>query len=320
MANYPGLGSAWALQKEVTYGTSIVSAQRQVPILSENLKLDISRIDSKTLKGGNSIVPSSSWRPGPKTGSGSVQMLLYNAGAALLWQAMLGGLATTGSGPYTHTFTPAATLPSYTIETGFGGASSSFARKKMVGAKVKSWNLKLAAKENATLGMDWVYKDEVVAASTAVDGSAPGTQYAYNFTEGVITGDKAPTGCIQNFELKGDNSLKDDLFCLGSSTFSEPVYNDFRSITGTMDTTFDGTTTNYAAYTAGTEGSLILTLTSTASVGDTITITLNVRLDGSTPTVQGPGLIMVSIPFTVLAASTDASAMTVAVVNGDATP
>lgn len=315
MATIHGLGSGWSLGKESVYGTS-VSPTRQLPFLSETLRLDIARTSALTLKGGNTIEPSSSWRPGSRSGSGDVQTLLYSSGAAMLFEAMLGTVGTTGAGPYTHTFTPAINLPSYTMQVGYGGVSASDLRKQVVGAKVSSWEIAAVVDENVTLGLTWSYKDETLSVAALV-GTVPASQKAYNYIDTVVSGAATPTGCIRAIRYSGNANLRTDAKCLGSATINEPKRNGFQEITGEMEVELDGTTTNYGLWTAGNELALVTTFTESTR---TVTITSNVRLDGGTPAVPGPGPIQVTIPFKVHAPTTDASAFTVVAVNGDATP
>ena len=89
MANAIGLGSGWSLKKESTWGTAVTPTVA-LPFISESLKLDIKRVESKTLKGGNYLDTSDTWRVGGSVGAGDVQTLLYSSGATLLWEAMLG--------------------------------------------------------------------------------------------------------------------------------------------------------------------------------------------------------------------------------------
>lgn len=314
MANATGLGSGWSIKKESAWGTGVTPSVA-FPFISESLKLDIKRVEAKTNKGGNYLDTSDSWRTGGSVGMGDVNTLLYSSGSHALWEAMLGTYATAGAGPYTHTASIGATLPAYSMEISYGGSSASFARKKVVGAVCDSWEVKFALGEPVTLGTSWVYKSEVLAASTALDGSYPSAMLPFSFTQCVITGGAAPAGCVEALSFKGNNNLLKDQFCLGSSTITQPARNGKAMIEGSMDVLLTANSVaDYALFTAGAELSLIATCTDSAK---TCVITTNVRLDGSTPTVAGDGVIKVTIPFKVIAATTDASGFTVVHTNSD---
>lgn len=316
MADTIGLGSGWSLKKEATYGVAETTGFRSIPFLQESLEIDRKLIDSVTLKGGNYLQTSDSWRQSVRAGAGDVQSLLFDSGAALLWEAMLGSVSTTGAGPYTHTFTIAKNLPSYTMQIGLGGVTASDLRKQVTGAKVDSWEVKLAVEQNATLGLTWVYSDQTLTVA-ATSGTVPAGMKAFTFLDGAFSGAGALTGNIQAISFKGENNLKKDQFSMGSQVLAEPVRNGRMRITGEMETTVDGTVTNYNKWTAGTELALVLTLTLGTK---TCTITTNVRIEGTSPTVDGEEKLMTTVPFSVLAPTTDASGFTVAVVNSDSTP
>lgn len=314
MANAIGLGSGWSIKKESVWGTG-VTPTIAFPFISESLKLDIKRVEAKTNKGGNYLDTSDAWRVGGSVGGGDVQTLLYSSGSSALWEAMLGTYATAGSGPYTHTASIGATLPSYSMEISYGGITSSTARKKVVGAMVDSWEAKFALGAPVTLGTTWVYKSEVLAASTALDGSYPSSMLPFSYTQCVITGGATPAGCVEALSFKGNNNLLKDQFCLGSSTITQPARNGKAEITGGMSVLLTANSVaDYALYTAGSELSLIVTCTDGAK---TLVITTNVRLDGSTPVVGGDGVVKVDIPFKVIAATTDASGFTAVHTNSD---
>lgn len=314
MATTTGLGSGFSIKKETTWGTPVVPTVA-VPMIGDTLKSDIKRVEAKTLKGGNRLEPSSSWRPGATIGAGDIQTLLWASGANF-WGAMLGTMVDAGAGPFTHTATPGPVLPSYTIQVGFGGVSASFARLQAVGAVVDSWQVKAATNAPVTLGMTWAYKNDVLAASTALAGSYPSAQVPYGYMDTVISGGALPAGCVEAITFTGNNNLLKDQVCLGSTSLTQPVPNGFGTITGVMDTLLvANSVADYLLYTANVELSLITTFTAGAK---TMVITCNVRIDGTTPTVAGEGVVKVPIPFKVMAPTTDASAFTVVATNSDA--
>lgn len=314
MATATGLGSGLSIKKETTWGTAVVPTVA-VPLIGSTLGSDIKRVEAKTLKGGNRFDPSSSWRPGATVGAGDIQTLLWASGANF-WGAMLGSMVDSGAGPFIHTATPAPQLPSYTIQVGIGGTTSSFARLQVVGAVCESWQVKAATNAPVTLGVTWAYKSDVLAPSTATAGSYPAAQLPYGYMDTVISGGALPAGCVDAITFTGNNNLLKDQVCLGSTAITQPVPNGFGTITGVMDTLLPANSAaDYLLYTANTEVSLIVTFTAGTK---TMVITANVRIDGTTPKVSGEGVIKVPIPFKVLAPTTDASAFTVVATNADA--
>lgn len=311
-----GLGSQFSFKKESVYGTGVVP-DRGFTMISESLSLDVARLQADTLKGGNYLRLESSIRPGRKRGAGDVQSLLYDRGCGALFEAMLGTIDTSGTGPYTHTASVGATLPSYTGEVTIGGTSSVM-RKRMTGMMVDSWEMSLATGELATLGLTWVYQNETIATSSSTAASVASGQVPFTYADGAITYAGGSAGCVRTITLTGNNNLSSDDVCIGSTTISQPVRGGIGEITGQMEVELDpASTTLYDAYVAGTFAEVELVLTAGSN---TLTITANTILGGATPTVGGPGKVMLTIPFTVGADTTDASGFTVVAVNGDSTP
>lgn len=311
-----GLGSQFSFKKETTYGTSI-TPDRGFTLISESLALEVARLQADTLKGGNYLRLQSSIRPGRKRGSGDLQSLLYDRGCGALFEAMLGTIGTTGSGPYTHTATMGATLPSYTGEVTIGATTGTM-RKRMTGMMVDSWEIALTSGQLATLGLTWVYQNETLATASATAGAVASGQVPFTYADGAITYNGSSPGCVRSITFTGNNNLSSDDVCIGNTTISQPVRGGIGEITGQMEVELDpASTTLYTAYTAGTFANVVLTLTAGSN---TLTITAAVILNGATPAVAGPGKVMLTIPFTVGAATTDASGFSIVAVNGDSTP
>lgn len=313
-----GLGSGWALVKESTFGTAVVTT-RALPIISESLALDVSRVRAKTLRGGVYLPTTSSYRVGSRVGGGDVNTLVFADGAALLTEAMLGTIGTTGAGPYVHTATVSQVLPSYSMQVSFGTTTTTKV-KKLEGCMVDSWELSYQIGEPVTLGMTWVYEDEAMVASGAasddLSGSYPASLIPYQATDVAVT-IEGTSYCITGLTISGNNALKKDFHCLGTTLIKKPVRTDECTITGTIEMPEDvDTKTLYDAYTAGT----VLTLVATATNGaDTFVVNAEIDLQGVTPQVSGPDIVSNSIPFSTVAASTDAAAFSLVTTNSDAT-
>lgn len=327
MAALPGVKSALALAKESTFGTAVATT-RGLPIISENMAISPGRVTSNAVKGGGFILPDSTVRNGPIMGQGSIQTYLYVNGAALLWEGLLGSIATTGVGPYVHTANIAATLPSYSIDVGYGGASTTKV-KRIEGAMFTGFEVAVAQGGNfVTLGLDVVYEDENVIASGEADDDVAGTfatsQPAYLATEvtgTVDTGGGATSYCIQSLRLRGENNLKIE-HCLGSRYITEPTRNGRPSYTGELVMKLDDTSNDlYDAFIAKTVSDIVITCTQGTN---TAVFTLTAHIDGTSPQVSGHEELVVTYPFTVVVddvnSETDTDAFQVDVTNDDATP
>lgn len=310
-----GFGSGFSFAKESTYGTP-VTPTKAVPFLSESLSLTINRITANTLKGGNYLPTTSSTRLGPRSGSGDVQSLLHSHSTAALTEAMLGGIATTGTGPYTHTATMAASLPSYTLQVAVGGSSNTM-RKTMEGAKVASWEIAIVANENVTLGLTWAYQDEVLATGQSLQGTYPTGDTVFSAVDFATLTIGGASYCVERLTFSGDNNLRTDSFCIGSTVANEPAAQR-RTITGEAVVKLEPTLT--ALYTAFT-GDTLMTIVATGTNGaNTLSINATTKFNGSTPTVPGEDELTVTVPFEVYAASSDSGAFSIATTNNASAP
>jgi hypothetical protein len=121
---------------------------------------------------------------------------------------------------------------------------------------------------------------------------------------------------VKSLTLSGNNTLDDSRRFLGTQYIAEPLETGLREYTGSLEIEFTDLS-QYTRFVAGTEAALVASFVSGT---DTVTITTNVRVDGSTPNVGGREILTQTLPIKCVASSTDASAITVALVNSDATP
>lgn len=311
-----GISSQFGFVAESTYGT-YVAPTKFVPIISESLELDIARIDAAGIRTGRGVLHSDDWYSGRRIVEGTVEMEAFDRTTALLFVHALGGIATTGVGPYTHTITPSATSQygkSLTMQTGNPGSAATVHPFSYLGCKIKGLELSATAGELAKLSVDVVGRD-MTTAQTLATASYTASLRAYTFIQGSATIAAGAVSC-KGFTLSIANSFDTDRVFLGSDLMSEPIANDLQEITGTLDLEFENLT-QYNRYTAGTTAAVVLTLTAGAS--NSITATLNCRFDKGTPNVGDRGVLGLSLPFKAVG-STDAAACTIVVINGDSAP
>lgn len=378
-----GIAAQIGYALESSVGT-VVTPTAFLPLVSESLVQDKQRLESAGIIAGRRVLTSSQWNGGDVVVSGSVQHELYNRGLGKLFTAMFGAVATTGAGPYTHTFTPGdLTGDALTVQVGRPGVGGTVFPFTYAGMKVQSWEIACAAGEIATLGLDLVgmrefdYRqvtdgvttdtDKTVTSATAVfstddvgkpisgtgipsgttiesftsatevelSAAATATGTGITFTIGVALASASyPTSIkplkfnhasvtiggtavpVRSLTVSGNNMIDDSRRFLGSQYISEPLEMGLREYTGTIEIEFTDLT-QYHRFVRGTEAALVASFVSGA---DSVTITTNARFDGSTPNVAGREILTQSLPFKCVASSTDASAITVALVNADATP
>lgn len=378
-----GIAAQIGYALESTVGTP-VTVTAFVPLVSETLGQERNRLESAGIIAGRRVLTSDQWNGGDITVSGSVQHELYNRGLGKIFTAMFGAVATTGAGPYTHTFTPGdLTADALTVQVGRPAINGTVYPFTYAGMKIKSWELACNAGEIATLGADLVGVREIdyravtdgvttsgsaaitsasalfnasdvgnpisgtgipagatiaavtsaTAATLSANASASGT--GVTFTLGIALASATYPGTIKPlkfnhaaitlggssinvkaFTLSADNMVDDGRRFLGSQYISEPLEMGLREYTGSLDVEFTDLT-QYRRFVTGSEAALVASFTSGA---DSVTITTNVRIDGTTPQVGGREILTQSLPFKCVASGADSSAITVALVNSDATP
>lgn len=368
---------------ESTVGTP-VTVTAFLPLVSETLMQERTRLESAGIIAGRRVLASQQWNGGDITVSGSVQHELYNRGLGKLFTAMFGAVATTGAGPYTHTFTPGDLAgDSLTVQVGRPATNDTTYPFTYAGMKVASWEIACAASEIATLGMDLVGSREIdyrtVSDGVTTSGSAAITSATASFNASdignPISGTGIPTGTTisavtsataatlsanatasgtsvvftlgialasatypsaikplkfnhaaisiggssvnaKSLTISGNNGLDDSRRFLGNQRISEPLESGLREYSGSLELEFTDLT-QYRRFVTGSEAALVASFTSGT---DSVTITTNVRFDGSTPQVSGKEILTQSLPFKCVASGADSTAITVALVNSDSTP
>jgi hypothetical protein len=313
MALQSGLAAQIGYGTESTYGTA-VTVDRFYPLVSESITQEIERLESAGIIAGRRVLDSNQWAAGNITISGSVEHELYDRQCGLLFRHMFGGVATSGAGPYTHTFTPGdLTNDHLTIQVGRPDVGGTVRPFTYAGCKITSWELACSVGEIATLGLEIVGKSETTATALAT-AAYSATALPVTFVHGAVTiGGSAVA--VSEATLKGDNGYNTDRRFLNDQTIKEPLEAGLRTYDGELSAEFESLT-QYNRFVNGTTAALVLTFT----VGsNTLTVTTNVRFDGATPTVGGPDIVGQPIPFKCIG-STDAAAITAVYVTGDATP
>ena len=116
MAQAEGSRAYIGIQEETTYGSDPGAPDiTLIPYSSEDIRASQNLIRADLIRRTRNAS-----RPGPGNISvdGSITTKLF-AEMGLLFKGALGSVSTAGADPYTHTFVPANSLPSFVIEKGF---------------------------------------------------------------------------------------------------------------------------------------------------------------------------------------------------------
>lgn len=317
MATAPrtGLAGQFGFKKETTWGTAVV-VDKFLPLVSESITGGPEPLMSDAMRVNRLHPHGDDFTTGNESYKGDIQLELYDHGGVALFEAMLGTLATTGSGPYTHTFTPGEPLPSYTMQVGIPDSAGTVRAKTFTSCVVESWEIAAEAGKIVTCGLTVTAKAMLTATALA-SASYPSSLLPVKFSHGALSlfGGSVNTKSVK---IRGDNKLTyDERRFLGSAQIgAKQVTQDKRDYGGDVLLEFENNFTEYARFVAGTQGALSLVFT----VGsNTITVTENIVYVGEAPVLGGRGIVDQPLPFMALG-STDAAAITIVAVNSDSTP
>ena len=310
-----GLNASLGLVAESVYGTYLAPT-RWLPLVSAPLDHQIDRLESAGIIAGRRVLDADQWGPGNIDVSVPIGLELYDRSIGLLFTHMFGSVVTTGTGPWTHTFTPGdLTGKSLTLQLGtpntLDGTVHPFS---LLGSKISSWELGLTAGEIATVGLDVGAKSVTTAQSLVAPSYATGIGMGMTFVGASVTLASVAYK-TKELTLAGDNGLDYDRRFIGDQTIDEPLEAALREYTGTLNSEFFDLTA-YNRFVNGTTAALVIAL---ARGTATATFTLNVRFDGDAPQVDGKDIVQNALPFKCIG-DTDAAAITCVLVNGDSTP
>jgi hypothetical protein len=213
------------IAKETTFGTA-VAATAFLPVESAEATTDPQNYYPEQIKGTRSK------SQGVPMGRKNELSLAQDAEPSTLghWLlAALGKVDTTAggtTGTYNHVFTPANTLPSYTVEK-YDGVMT----QQIAGSKCDSMTLSVEA------GGDGVFKieadflaqsisDKEAQATPSYTDKAPFTFYQVSAQKGGVE-----TTDVKNFEIEVSNNLKDDKYVLRKSRDVKDIPEGMREVT-----------------------------------------------------------------------------------------
>jgi hypothetical protein len=222
--------------REAVYGTGVAATHR-LGFVSSGVEPEIGIVRDNTLN--NQVVRSSIYPVGQRA-RGQIEMVLDYDGLLLLFDGAFGtatfaanGGTTSGTGPYTHTFTERSLLNSYTIEIVEGNVPANKCQR-LIGAKIFGFTIRGEAGQGdgALVRVVWdvlakeKQTDQTPTASlTAVARSSVLFHQAATINDG--TADAAADVRMRSFEINLGSPVHDDRFYLGSTTIDEPIRSDF---------------------------------------------------------------------------------------------
>lgn len=314
MTTRTGLDAQLGVAEESTVGT-YVEPTRFVEFTSESMSMEVARIESDAIRAGRTIIDSDDWAVGGRTVGGTVEFDARTKDLGLWLKHGLGAVSTSGSGPYTHTFTPGDLFgKGLTVQVGRPDTGGTVRPFSYTGCKVASLSLSASVGELLSVSADLIGQDETTAESLAT-ASYTSASTLFTFVHGAVTVAGSAAPCM-SFDFQVSNGLQDARHRLGSAVSTEQRQNARRTITLSAELDFENLT-NYNRLASGAEAAVVLTFTSGT---DVLTITLNARTDGTTPQVGSVDEIPLNLEFVAVGDGSDADACTITLVNGQSSP
>lgn len=175
--------------EESTYGVR-VAPTRFYPV-AEPVPMNYSpeRLESEGVVAGADVIGSDQWNGGPITVGTDIGFEMTQDFSMLLFKHMFGTVQTTGSGPYTHTFTPGSIDDlSLCIQTGIPPVlGAAVVPVEMLGCKFTEWEIGCTAGEIATMGITVAARDALFGSRSVTDGVTTDTDATVTSASAVFT-------------------------------------------------------------------------------------------------------------------------------------
>ncbi len=298
-------------KSETTYGTP-VTVDTFMPVLGADLSIDEGYLRSAAIRAGRRT--RSPGRLGAKTIGGSVSMELPNTSIATLFKHLLGGVGTTGAGPYVHTFTPGAhAAKSLSLQVGIEDSGGVVRPFSLSGAKVGGWSLACTVGQLAQLSFDYSARDYTTATALA-SASYAADLLPFTFIEGAITVDGDAVASARSATLTVAKGLKDDRHVIGSRLIREQREQDHFEITTEVTADFDNLDL-FDLIAAGTQVASVLEFDNGS---ETIVITTHGQIVGDAPSLTNPGIEEQTIRLDHSSNTSDADTISIVLTNDEA--
>ena len=308
MAIRSGIASQLGVAAESTYGTGVTS-DHFYEFNKESLAYSVERIESKGLRANNRVLRSDRWVSGKKGVDGDFECEIETKGFGLLFKAALGSSTiTTPSGAtlarlHSHVLADPYGQ-SYTVQVGRPDTSGTVQPFTYTGCKVTEFELKNSLDEFLVGTWKWDGQAETTSTSLASASYATAPEILA-WTGGALTIGGSSVAVVTDVSVSVKTGLKTDRYTISSSPLKkEQIISEMTEISGTITVEFDSLT-HYNRFVNGTLASIVATWTGTTAIESTtfpyVKVTMpNCRFDGNTPSVDGPDVLKLELPYKAL--------------------
>ncbi|GAB5390192.1 MAG: hypothetical protein Alpg2KO_31600 [Alphaproteobacteria bacterium] len=308
MSTQLGINTNLQLGFESTYGTA-PSSMIKMPYQSSSVDDTQSLISDETLGLGRD--PQAPAR-GAVNVNGEITVPLDLRHLGWWLKALLGASSSTGSDPYTHTWTSgAASLPSFTLETQYPNLDTA-KYAQAVGCYLSSFNLEMTREGLIAPRLGILGKK--VTDETATADASPDTLVFKRFSsfQGSLRKDGTEIGSITRASFTYDNGLDADETLTSDGTI-DGAQPGRASLTGQMTSRFQNST---LVDLARSGGAMELQFRYVIDASNQLIITAHeVYLPKTSRSVNGPGGIEIGFDFQASYDAGDSTMLTVALTN-----
>jgi hypothetical protein len=209
------------------------------------------------------------------------------------WLRMiLGDPSTSGSGTYTHTFNPATTIPSASVEIGYDDIT---VYRPFTGVKANSMSMSFQKSIELVANIDIMGKSEAAAAGSSI-AISPKTLVFDRFNAKGVSLKKggATITTVRKVDLTIRNELATDIFCIDGTGFRHSLPETNFVVEGSIEVLFEDSTI-YNEAVNGTETSLQITLAS--GTNSLVFDVYELKFPRKPPTSSGSAPVFLELPF-----------------------
>lgn len=309
---------------ESTYGTPVV-VNRFVEFTSENLELRNNIAGSSGIRTGRRY-GGAARRISRKDAGGSFTMEVSRQTIGLLFHHLLGAVNTVNpvGSVYEHTFSPGTLLgKSLTVQKGVHKPDGTVQAFTYPGSKILSADF--SVDQDGLLMATWEIDAREERTNIALAAASYTGPVVFTYSEGALKVDGVTKANVKKLNsLKIGNSLDTSRFFLGNQGLKDqPINHPFDTLGGSIDAEFQNLTDFYDLFAADTEIILVVEFVGGVISGGhnyTLRFTINnCRIEGETPKISAPEMVVQNIPFVGLD-DASLSAIEIFYKTSDATP
>ena len=312
MAIAAGIGGFAAIKAETTYGTP-VTPDASIEVTAAKLKKVKNTAQGKGLANGLLGARSARRKVTTVAGAGTIDLDVVSNTMGRPLQMLMGSTALPvliNGTSYTQTHTLADNIGKFaTVQVGVPDTGGVIRAYTFTSCKVTQADFHCGIDEilQATYTID---AQTMLTATAAISPSYVAGATPFSFAEmtvklGTFGAEASVTG-VRAVDVQFSRSQKVDRFYAGAAGLkAEPIMNDYMSITGTLQIDFTTVADFVTRYVGDTPTSMVITFVQPVAISGanfpTFTMTIpNVYFEGDTPTLDGPDIAGLSIPFTWL--------------------